>query len=63
VLQPFAQVDNSHNRSTDGTGLGLPLTKHLVELHGGTMTIRSRLGAGTTVTVQLPPERVLRAVA
>jgi signal transduction histidine kinase len=63
VLQPFAQVDNALNRATDGTGLGLPLTKHLVELHGGTLTIASTPGAGTTVTVRLPPDRVLRRVA
>ena len=43
-----------------GTGLGLPLSKHLVELHGGRMEIESRVGQGTTVRVTLPPERVMR---
>jgi PAS domain S-box-containing protein len=58
ALQPFGQVDNSLARAHGGTGLGLPLALRLVELHGGTLTIESERGAGTTVTVILPPERV-----
>jgi PAS domain S-box-containing protein len=58
ALQPFGQIDNSLARPHGGTGLGLPLAQRLVELHGGTMTIDSQLGEGTTVTVVLPPERV-----
>ena len=42
-----------------GTGLGLPLTRSLIELHGGSLTIDSRIGAGTTVALRFPPERVL----
>ena len=57
ALQPFGQIDNSLARPHGGTGLGLPLAQRLVELHGGTMTIDSALGKGTTVTVVLPPER------
>ena len=57
ALQPFAQVDNSLARPHGGTGLGLPLAQRLVELHGGTMTIDSQLGKGTTVTVVLPAAR------
>ncbi|SME92914.1 Signal transduction histidine kinase [Tistlia consotensis] len=54
ALQPFQQVDNSHTRRYEGTGLGLPLAKALVEQHGGELEIESALGRGTTVTVVLP---------
>ncbi|MBV8777683.1 MAG: HAMP domain-containing histidine kinase [Alphaproteobacteria bacterium] len=57
ALQPFGQIDNSLARPHGGTGLGLPLAQRLIELHGGTMTIDSQLGKGTTVTVVLPAER------
>ena len=64
VLTRFGQVDSSLSRKYEGTGLGLPLAKQLVELHGGTLAIESVVGAGTTVTVWFPPERVLaRSVA
>jgi signal transduction histidine kinase len=62
VLEAFVQVDNAPNRAHEGTGLGLPLTKRLVELHGGTLTLESRLGKGTTVRVVLPRERVMRSL-
>ncbi|MBX6366869.1 MAG: PAS-domain containing protein [Rhodospirillales bacterium] len=55
VLRPFGQVESSLARRFTGTGLGLPLSKGFVELHGGTLSISSRPGAGTTVTVRLPP--------
>jgi len=58
VLEPFGQVRGAMTRDTEGTGLGLPLTKALVELHGGTLELRSRLGAGTTVIVRLPHRAV-----
>jgi PAS domain S-box-containing protein len=57
ALQPFGQIDNSLSRPHGGTGLGLPLAQRLIELHGGSMTIESRLGEGTTVTVTLPAVR------
>jgi signal transduction histidine kinase len=59
ALQPFRQVDHALSRRYEGTGLGLPLAQRLVELHGGRLTIESAPGQGTTVTVLLPPERVL----
>jgi signal transduction histidine kinase len=51
ALQPFAQVDNRLERRYEGTGLGLPLTKALVDLHQGSMAIDSARGRGTRVTI------------
>jgi signal transduction histidine kinase len=53
AMRPFEQIDNSLARKYDGAGLGLPLTKHLVELLGGSLTIKSRVNQGTTVAVEL----------
>jgi len=55
TLAPFRQVDNGLARSYEGTGLGLPLAKTLVELHGGELLIESKLGEGTCVTVDCRP--------
>jgi cell cycle sensor histidine kinase DivJ len=55
--RPFVQVQNDYTRQFQGTGLGLSLVKGLVKLHGGTMSIESAPGLGTTVTVSLPAER------
>jgi signal transduction histidine kinase len=60
AMQPFRQIDSDLARKHEGTGLGLPLTKALVELHGGTLTLRSEKGRGTEVMVTLPPKRVVR---
>ena len=57
-MQLFRQVDNSLSRRYEGTGLGLPLAIQLTELHGGTLTVDSTPGRGTTVTVRFPSERV-----
>jgi signal transduction histidine kinase len=54
AMQPFGQVDSTLARRYEGTGLGLPLTKALVELHGGVLRIASEPGRGTTVTVAIP---------
>jgi signal transduction histidine kinase len=62
ALERFGQIDSKLSRKYEGTGLGLPLTKCLVELHGGTLVLESQLGAGTTATVTFPPERVIRAL-
>ncbi len=58
ALSPFQQIDSEINRKYEGTGLGLPLTKALVELHGGSLDLQSQVGIGTTVTVRFPAERV-----
>jgi len=67
ALQPFRQVSGSANdtltRRFAGTGLGLPLAKALVELHGGTLAIESAPQRGTTVCIRLPLERNAAAVA
>jgi signal transduction histidine kinase len=63
ALAPFSQIDNALNRQFEGTGLGLALTKSLVELHGGTLTIESGPGTGTTVTVHLPAHRIIQCAA
>ena len=60
AMQPFGQVDSRLNRRYEGTGLGLPLTRGLVELHGGTLTLDSELDRGTIVTVRLPAARLQR---
>jgi signal transduction histidine kinase len=49
------------NRQHEGTGLGLPLTKSLVEMHGGSLDMQSDVGVGTTVTVRFPAERIVRS--
>ena len=61
ALKPFRQIDSALNRRYEGTGLGLPLTKAMVELHGGTLVLESAVGEGTTVTVHLPAARLIRA--
>jgi len=58
ALSMFGQVESGLDRKYEGTGLGLPLTNGLVELHGGTMSIDSAKGKGATVTVRPPKERV-----
>jgi len=59
ALAPFEQIADPLTDGIGGTGLGLPLVKSLVDLHGGSLEIRSRVGRGTTVTVHLPRERLI----
>lgn len=59
IFQPFIQGDSSISRKYEGTGLGLPLTKSLVELHDGELELKSKEGEGTTVKVIFPRERVI----
>jgi signal transduction histidine kinase len=63
AMEPFRQVDNSHTRKYQGTGLGLPLAKALVELHGGEFRIGSQPQVGTTVTIVLPTAAAESAAA
>ena len=61
VFTPFTQLNANHSRKVQGTGLGLPLTKALVELHGGRLALESEPGKGTAVTVRFPARRTLGA--
>ncbi len=55
ICKPFVQVENQHSKSHKGSGLGLALSQALVMLHGGSFDLTSELGAGTKVSVWLPP--------
>ena len=57
LARPFEQVEGQHSKTTQGTGLGLALTKSLIELHHGELLIESEPGRGTTVSFALPIER------
>lgn len=59
LLEPFSQGDSALNRNYEGTGLGLAITKSMTELHGGRLTVESAVDQGTTITITLPPERVM----
>jgi two-component system cell cycle sensor histidine kinase PleC len=63
VLSSFGQGSNAIKSAEQGTGLGLPIANHLVQLHGGTFTLKSKLREGTEVIVAFPPERVMSALA
>ena len=59
VLEPFGQVASAQTRAHQGTGLGLPLVRRLIELHGGRMSLDSSAGRGTAVTLVFPPNRTM----
>ncbi len=61
VMEPFGQAESAYARLHGGVGLGLPIVKSLVQLHGGRFTVTSEVDEGTTARVHLPMERVLRA--
>jgi signal transduction histidine kinase len=61
LFQPFARAADAKLADTPGTGLGLAIVKSLVELHQGAITLESRVGFGTTVTVTLPAARIIAA--
>jgi two-component system cell cycle sensor histidine kinase PleC len=58
ALAPFRQLDSDLDRRFEGTGLGLPLVRSLIEAHGGTLEIGSAPGAGTTAVVRFPSDRL-----
>ena len=62
VLQAFGQGSLAHETAEGGTGLGLPIVKNLIELHGGTFDLKSEIRKGTEVTITLPRQRVMHAV-
>jgi signal transduction histidine kinase len=59
ALEPFRQVGDDTRRKQQGTGLGLPLAKAFIELHGGSFAIASRYREGTTVRIAFPAERIV----
>jgi len=61
ALAPFGQIENALSRKHSGTGLGLPLSKAFAELHDGRFDLASAPGKGTTVTIVLPPSRLIAA--
>jgi signal transduction histidine kinase len=63
AMRPFGQIDSRMARKYQGTGLGLPLTKSMIELHGGRLSLDSETGKGTTATIWLPRERIIHLAA
>jgi two-component system cell cycle sensor histidine kinase PleC len=63
AMTPFGQVDGGRSRWREGAGLGLPIAKALVELHGGRLEVRSTKGAGTDVAIVLPARDSVNAVS
>ncbi|HEY9763969.1 MAG TPA: ATP-binding protein [Trichocoleus sp.] len=57
LFEKFQQLEKAHQRQYQGTGLGLALTKQLVDLHGGSINVTSRVGMGSIFTVRLPTQR------
>ncbi len=63
LARPFEQVESQHSKTTQGTGLGLALTKSLVEMHGGLLDLRSAPGQGTVASFSLPVRQSAAAMA
>jgi two-component system cell cycle sensor histidine kinase PleC len=61
AMEAFGQLENVHTRKRAGTGLGLPIARSLVEMHGGQLRLVSELGAGTSAEIALPARRVIAA--
>jgi len=54
VFEPFQRLENSRNRETGGTGLGLPITRNILRAHGGDITLTNRAAGGLRATMILP---------
>ncbi len=63
IMTSFGRGTSAIKQAQEGTGLGLPIVKSLVDLHGGTFTLKSKVREGTEVTITIPPERVMEALA
>ncbi len=63
VMNPFYQIDDVFTRSHEGSGLGLSLVKSMTELHGGDITVNSKIGTGTSVRVSFPKSRTFARAA
>jgi two-component system cell cycle sensor histidine kinase PleC len=61
-MSSFGRGSLAQKNADEGSGLGLPIVKGLVELHGGTFTLKSKVREGTEVIVVFPPERVMDAL-
>jgi signal transduction histidine kinase len=59
IMEPFGQAESAYARLHGGVGLGLPIVKSLVQMHGGRFIVTSEVDAGTTTRVHLPADRVL----
>jgi two-component system cell cycle sensor histidine kinase PleC len=62
VLSSFGQGSNAIKSAEQGAGLGLPIAKNLVDMHGGTFTLKSKVRTGTEAIATFPPERVMAAL-
>lgn len=62
VMEPFSQLENHLTKSHGGTGLGLPLVKSFIEMHQGTLELKSELGIGTTAIITIPTTRVINSI-
>ena len=62
ALSQFGQIDSELDRKYEGTGLGLPLTKSLIQMHGGSLDLQSEVGIGTTVTIRFPAKRIVAPI-
>ncbi|MGE5147721.1 MAG: sensor histidine kinase, partial [Candidatus Eiseniibacteriota bacterium] len=60
AFEPFVQIDSALNRKAEGTGLGLPLSRALMNLHGGTLDLISEAGKGTNVRIAFPAVRIVQ---
>ncbi len=63
ILEPFSQAEDSYSRSQGGIGLGLPIARSLVEIHGGSLKIESVFGEGTQARILFPRSRVVQKAA